>query len=65
VISGQLKETTLSGVETLLLVVELLVPEELLEHAAIATNAAGAPRAKRVRRVMDDCVISVSPQGYW
>jgi len=39
--------------------------EEPLEHAARATNAAGAPRAKRVRRVMGDCVISVSPQGYW
>jgi hypothetical protein len=39
--------------------------EEPLEHAAIATNAAGAPSAKRVRRVMGDCVISVSLQGYW
>ena len=39
--------------------------EEPLEHAAIATNAAGAPRTKRVRRVMGDCVISVSLQGYW
>ena len=39
--------------------------EEPLEHAAIVTSAAGAPRAKRVRRVMGDCVISVSLQGYW
>ena len=39
--------------------------EEPLEHAAIATSAAGAPSAKRVRRVMGDCFSSVSLQGYW
>ena len=37
--------------------------EEPLEHAARATSAAGAPNAKRVRRVMGDCVISIFPSG--